>query len=502
MPKYANAAILASVIAILLSLLVRALMPPNVETYMSISKNKDGSNRVVLDKRGLEAIRYAPAVEFLMWALKPLAERYFSFDVATLLKEARALAKVPGNTTFWHDLEEKEILPPIAPETKRYENIFWMKHLKLVVESIESESARRYQSPFGRMLLHDDIVNNLAVQLKVMNLVRTHPEILQEPIIKPVIVTGQQRTMTTHGQSILCAREDVHCIRFFDGMSPIEPTGEIPPQDIGTVKDPRVKKLMGAEFFVSYLRPLFPLMFKVGPFAPYEDVGIQTASFGSPEFFPKSYMPKYVDYWQDERLSKASSYRFLKLVQQVIQWQRVQRLGPGERNKRWIMKTPEHAGFLRDLLKVYPDARVMLTHRDPLEAVPSYVPLVLYINGFWNNHQNATEFGTYVLAMSVRHLDRLAEQIDEVPAEQVVHIPFKHFVKDNYAVVTKVCEFAELPMDPVNSKLMKDFITHSPREGANKLEYRLETLSEDGTFAPENIRKLFRKYSEKFKEYI
>ena len=46
------------------------------------------------------------------------------------------------------------------------------------------------------------------------------------------------------------------------------------------------------------------------------------------------------------------------------------------RGERWVLKAPSHLAQLRTLFAVYPDARVIQIHRDPLKSVPSTISLM------------------------------------------------------------------------------------------------------------------------------
>jgi hypothetical protein len=62
------------------------------------------------------------------------------------------------------------------------------------------------------------------------------------------------------------------------------------------------------------------------------------------------------------------AYAFLARMLRILQWQKRAR---GERGTRWVLKTPQHLGFIETFCRVFPDARIVQTHRDPLAAVPS-----------------------------------------------------------------------------------------------------------------------------------
>ena len=61
------------------------------------------------------------------------------------------------------------------------------------------------------------------------------------------------------------------------------------------------------------------------------------------------------------------AYAQLKKMLQYLQWQ-----NPGREKKRWVLKSPHHLGFIDKFLEVFPDSKVIQTHRDPLKTVPSF----------------------------------------------------------------------------------------------------------------------------------
>ena len=64
---------------------------------------------------------------------------------------------------------------------------------------------------------------------------------------------------------------------------------------------------------------------------------------------------------------------YLKKLLQFLQWQKKRIGGTG---RRWVLKTPHHLGFMDLLFEVFPDVRVIQTHRDPLQTIPSLASLI------------------------------------------------------------------------------------------------------------------------------
>ena len=182
-----------------------------------------------------------------------------------------------------------------------------------------------------------------------------------------------------------------------------------------------------------------------------EDIFLQALVFSGPMFETNTFIPSYSKLWHTAE-SNVASFRFCKLAQQVMQWEKRTVLGLEVDSKRWLMKTPEHVGFVKDLMTVYPDAVWVLTHRDPVPVVQSFVPMILYIQGLWNEKINAEVFAEYQVAALEHRLNHLVEQIEYIPTNQVIHVPFREFNKDNVAIMAKICTFTGLSWEERQSK--------------------------------------------------
>jgi hypothetical protein len=288
-------------------------------------------------------------------------------------------------------------------------------------------------------------------------------------------------------------------VRFFEVLDPMEPDNAALSE---TDADPRFAMVQLAQWMMSYMRELNVYMFPISVRAAAEDLHWMGNCFGSSVYEVEMNAPSYSKLWHSS--DNKPAYRFLKLTQQVVQFQERKRFErahkPWHGPRRWIMKTPEHAGFLKDLMHVYPDAFVVLTHRDPVAIVSSFVVMTTYLAGFWNKRVDAVLFAKNNVEQVERRLNHLVEQIELVPKEQVVHIAFENFVKDNLGQMQLVCARVGLDMSPSNVKLMEQFIQSRPRQGANKLEYRIDTLGP--LFTNDALRARFAKYVAKFAEYI
>ena len=490
------------ILAVILELLFRELVPPKFETYAEILPN----NKILIDKKLLENVRYPRLVEALLWIIGngEFANWLFPMNLENLVEAARYRSNLPPDAPFWYDLDAGEKLSGPPNLLSSYENTYWLKNLRVLLKSIQEE-ARPHLSALGIIAFRDTLIEALRVQLTIVNLIRKHPEILREKIVKPIIISGPPRTMTTHIQSILAQHPDALYLKFADARDPVQPEG-VDSKTIYTSADPRSKLINFAVFTVNYLRPFLYYMFRFDQDNPsetsQEDIFLTTFVFGSPVFETQGYMPTYSNMWHSQ--NNTSAFRFLKICHKLLQWQRNQRSIPlqlqKEREKRWIMKTPEYVGFLNDVYQVYPDAFLVLTHRDPVAVVASFIPMVTYIGGFWNNRVDASKFGEYQLRALEARFNHLVEQINVVPNDQILHVPFHKYVNDNLALAIEICKVTGLSTGEDALLPMKIYIKNNPREGANRFEYNVTSLG--ANFTHEILKKRFQKYSEAFSDYI
>lgn len=447
-----------------------ASTPPPLETY---AKSQDG--KIVIDKDLLDSVRMSPLVGFLMWVARPFAKYFLHLDPFALVEAAK---REVGLDQF-------------------YNESYWFPRLSVLCADVNKNDGL---SALGRFMIRDNIKRGLTTQLRVMELVRVHPEILQEVIEKPIVVLGPPRTMTTLCQTLLGLHPQTHYLRFIETHEPLDPPS-MAPGDFGTMGDPRVRLMSWARWVLEQIRPLFPFMFPVGPLTAAEDVELMTFAFGSPVFEVQGYFPEYTRIWHTQ--DNTPAYEFLKLLHQTLQWQHKQRMIKQNllptQNPRWILKTPEHAFFLKEMTRVYPDALYVLTVRNPVEIIQSYIPLVVYVSGLWNDRIDARQSAMANLNWSVVRWNHLVDHIGLIPRDRLLTVPFRSFVQNASGWALDILAAAGLDQTLAEEAIAR-YLKEHPREGSNRLLYRIQTLGSE--FEEEAIAQTFARYIDQFREWI
>ena len=96
--------------------------------------------------------------------------------------------------------------------------------------------------------------------------------------------------------------------------------------------------------------------------APQECIEFTSQVFRSPRFDDVYRAPSYRA-WLDAS-GYDEGYRFLARFLRHLQ-------GPGEAPRRWILKSPEHVFSIDALSRAFPDAMLVLVHRDPGHVLAS-----------------------------------------------------------------------------------------------------------------------------------
>jgi hypothetical protein len=216
--------------------------------------------------------------------------------------------------------------------------------------------------PLGRLQLFEDFVRLASNRLRVEQLVRRHPEILDIEVRRPIVIAGLPRSGTTHLVNLIAADSRLRSMPLWEGMEPI------PRASARGEADPRIARARAQWGQFETLLPLMPAMHEMAPEHVHEDIELQQIDFSSYnlEWTCRAHA------WRDWYLANDQTphYLYALKVHRALSWIR----GPDH----WLMKSPQHMENLSPLLRTYPDAVIVLTHRDPVAVIQSIVTMLAY----------------------------------------------------------------------------------------------------------------------------
>ena len=215
-------------------------------------------------------------------------------------------------------------------------------------------------SAFGRYCLRHEVRNRLINRLKIQADLWMHPEILDEAIERPVFILGLPRTGMTFLQRLLALDPANRTPRLWETFEPSPP-----PHRITYQTDPRIAKAEKKLKIVNRVMPMLRVMHELDAELPEDCISLMANGLVS-WWFALLFDETYERWLRTQDLTDA--YRFHKRQLKLLQWHC--------RAERWVLQAAWHLHGLEWLLKVYPDARIVMTHRDTLEALPSFASLV------------------------------------------------------------------------------------------------------------------------------
>jgi hypothetical protein len=240
----------------------------------------------------------------------------------------------------------------------------WRAHFEVLIRAIDIEAELNL---LGRLLTRSDLLVYLQNRLQVTDWYRRHPEIDDEAIRQPVFIVGLPRSGTTILHEVLAQDEQFRYVKKWEALFPCPP-----PEESTYSSDPRIQRGHDLITIQDRISPEWKSMHDVGGELPVECIEFTTSSFLSEMFTASFQIPTYQQYLQKADI--AETYRWHKRMLKLLQWR--------FRRPHWLFKGCNHEPYLPQLLKTYPDARIILTHRDPIKAVSSVVSVQGTIFGF------------------------------------------------------------------------------------------------------------------------
>lgn len=334
----------------------------------------------------------------------------------------------------------------------------------------------------GRATVFGNCVRVLTNRLRLEDLLKRHPEILDVEIRKPIIIAGLPRSGTTHLVNLISADTRLRSLPFWESLEPFPAPGDIPNPD-GV--DPRLMRCRQSYERGDRLLPLLRAMHHMTPEHVHEEIEVQELDFSTYNLEWYARVPRWRDFYLacDQR----SHYAYLKKALQALQWLR----GPD----RWVLKSPQHLEQLVPLYETFPDATIVLTHRDPVSVIQSAITMLAYGARLRRTRVDTRDIATYWIDRIERLLRACVRDRDRLPASQSLDVLFHEFMADDVAMVERIYALADLPMTASARARLDGFMADNPRGKYGRVIYDLRA---DFGIEPADLRKRFDFYLQRF----
>ncbi len=350
--------------------------------------------------------------------------------------------------------------------------------LALLVDSLEKEA---HLSLLGRLVARGDLLRTLENRLKMVDLFGQHPEILEQPVDRPIFVVGAPRTGTTIFHDLLAMDPDNRVPLTWETCYPLPP-----PETATFHTDPRIARMQADLDRVDQLIPEFKKMHPMGAERAQECVAITSHDFASLIYQTQFDVSSY-DRWVldcDMRSALKWHRRFL----QLLQWK-----APG---KRWALKSPQHLWHIQHVHREYPDALFVQTHRDPVRVLVSISSLVAALRRLASDKVSLPRVAEYyAMALAKAYDNTVAyRQSGKLPESQVVDLYFQDFIQDQVGTVRRAYQHFGLELSDSAASAMQSFLDDNPADKHGKHLYSFVDIGMD----EQKIREMFRSYQTYF----
>jgi hypothetical protein len=325
----------------------------------------------------------------------------------------------------------------------------------------------------------------LADRLQLEQYFKDHPEAAQEPIDLACAIIGLPRTGSTMVHRLLAASPKLTALWWWETAFPFPLPGE-------AMDDPAPRQ-EAAKGMVDWLLSEWPDFESIDPMdamAINEEVVLLDRTFLSTTY--DSMMPIHgYGHWQAEQ-DHEPAIRDLYRFMQVIQHQRVAR---GEVRRPWVFKTPHYVmGALAGLLKVWPDVKLVMTHRDVGDVLPSYCSMCASLSVNSSTSYRKEEQGAHWTRRFRDGLNRLEAIRATLPEGQVIDVAYRDTVTDPQGTGEKILAALGYAPDADDRLAMQQTIAANGREARPKHKYS----AADFGLTPEGIAQDFADYHKKY----
>ena len=334
----------------------------------------------------------------------------------------------------------------------------------------------------ARLVLFGNAVRYATNRLRMADLLRRHPEIHDVPIERPVIVVGLPRSGTTNLVNLIGADQRFRSMPLWESYEPVPDPAE--PVEVDGV-DPRWTRCNGMWEAMRATVPHVAAMHPMEPDHIHEELELQLPDFASYNQEWVSRAPK----WRDYHLShdQAPHYRYMRTGLQILQWRR-----PRE---RWVLKSPQHLEQLGPLLSVFPDATVVVTHRDPVAVVQSTATMMAYAARMAYRHTMPEWYIGYWTDRTRRLLESSVRDRHLLPADRTVDVYFDRYMADEMGTLQPIYDVAGLEFTTEARRQVDAYRAAHPRGKEGRVVY---DLRRDFAVTPDEVRDPFEFYFDRF----
>ncbi|WP_347270294.1 sulfotransferase family protein [Rhizorhabdus histidinilytica] len=320
--------------------------------------------------------------------------------------------------------------------------------LGVLIDAIKASPRRdRIARRFGAMA-----VNLLVSRLASQAGWNAHPELLDDPVPAPLIITGLPRSGTTILHFLMSVDPQFQWTPRWVGEAPL-----IRPPREEWEEHPQFRQVHDRLEATFAANPGLRAAHDMGAALADECITVMSQSFMTNTFNSTLPLPDYRRWWYEA--DEEPSYRRYK--------DNLRLMGARARDRTWLLKNPSHSYGMDAMLRVFPDARVVVLHRNPVETIASGASLI------WRNGQlfEKAETGPIRLDIFARAVERMREARERHPGVAVLDVHYRDLIADKLGTVRRIYRHFGLTLGAEAEAAMQAFIGDNPQGKHGRHDY-------------------------------
>ncbi len=336
---------------------------------------------------------------------------------------------------------------------------------------IDSANKNNKFNLFGSIAFKNQLKDRLKVRKEIYKLI--NGQSLPEPA-DPIFVTGLPRSGTTFLFNLLALDSNHRSPLYWEIMNPL-PIARTQQQ-----KKWRQNKINFQLKFARTIIPKLRAMHHIRGETPEECMLIATMNIRSIVYLCMADVPEYAEYLKN--CSFESVFLWHKRFLQILELT--------ERPKKWLLKDPSHIGHIPEILSVYPNAKFINIHRDPVESIGSFCSLTKNVRLGFSKSVDKDRVGEMVLDFWKHKLYKGKLDKESLHSDQIANISYPQFLENPIRVLKEAYTKINLDMDIATENAMEKYLAIQKNLQKKKHTYTLEEFG----LTSEIIQDSFKEY--------
>jgi hypothetical protein len=351
--------------------------------------------------------------------------------------------------------------------------------LEILIDDVNAGHVNGWHTDDGVGRVAQDSLHYLTNRLKVEDYLKQHPDLLERKIERPVFVMGVPRTGTTLMSNLLAADPARRSPLTWEIDDPVPPVAS---KELLTT-DPRAVVRLDQEKAMLAANPDMGKYYRGSAVYPNECVFFMAHDFKTLMIESKGRVPGYKEFIFSCDMTSAYEYhkKFLQLLQENA-------------GGVWNVKKPSHSLWLETIFKVYPDARVIWTHRDPFTATGSLCSIISLSHMAHMGRIDTEWLAEDYPWQAAEQANRIMDFRDKYGEDKIIDVHYADLVNDPVGETRKLYAKLGDEWTPEAEAGVQKWVDDNPQNKFGKHDYKLAQYG----LSKESLEPLFERYLSRY----